>query len=107
MNGHKSEDQKIEIVKYYINHRTSLAETCRQYKCSERSLKRWTDRYLKENSIKRHSYKRTSYKITQEHVNFLVKKLKEYERYSIRDIRHLLQQKYSNFNITEQCRSYL
>ena len=40
-------------------------------------LKRWIDRHLKENSTKRYSYKRISYKITQEHVNFLVKKLEE------------------------------
>ena len=52
MNGLKSEDKKIEIVKYYLNYRTSLEETCTQYKCLETSLKRWINRYLKENCIK-------------------------------------------------------
>jgi len=43
--AHHSEDYKITAVRYYLNNETSYAETCRIFNCSERSLKRWIDRY--------------------------------------------------------------
>jgi len=57
MPKHKSEDYKISAVHYYIENETSFTETCRIFKCSERSLKRWINRYKTDKSIKRHSRK--------------------------------------------------
>jgi transposase len=45
MSKHKSEDFKISAVDYYIENDTSFAETFKIFKCSERSLKRWIERY--------------------------------------------------------------
>ena len=64
MPKHKSEDYKISAVQYYIDNNTYYAETCRIFKCSDRSLKRWIERYNNEKSIKRHNGKSISYKIT-------------------------------------------
>ena len=53
MSKHKSEDYKITAVKYYLENNTNYTKTCNIFKCSERSLKRWIERYNNENSIKR------------------------------------------------------
>ena len=65
MSKHKSEDFKISAVDYYIENDTSFAETCKIFKCSERSLKRWIERYNNEKSIKIHHRTPISYKITR------------------------------------------
>ena len=45
MSKHKSEDYKITAVKYYLENDTNYTKTCEIFKCSERSLKRWIERY--------------------------------------------------------------
>jgi len=45
MSKHKSEDYKLSAVKYYLENETSYSKTCEIFKCSERSLKRWIERY--------------------------------------------------------------
>lgn len=79
MPKHQSEDYKISAVHYYIENDTYFTETCRIFKCSERSLKRWINRYKTDKSIKRHSRKAISYKVTQEQVKYAIKKLKKNE----------------------------
>jgi transposase-like protein len=54
MPKHKSEEYKINAVRYYLGNNTTYMETCEIFECSERSLKRWIERYQDENSIKRH-----------------------------------------------------
>ena len=76
MPKHKSEDYKITAVKYYLENDTTYAEICRIFKCSERSLKRWIEKYKKSGSIKRHSRKPVSYKITEKQVKYAIKLLK-------------------------------
>jgi transposase-like protein len=44
MSKHKSEDYKITAVKYYLENDTNYTKTCKIFKCSERSLKRWIER---------------------------------------------------------------
>ena len=53
---HKHEDLKLTAVRYYLDNDTTYAETCRIFNCSERSLKRWIDRFQDENEIKRHIF---------------------------------------------------
>ena len=75
MTKHKSEDYKITAVKYYLENDTNYTKTCNIFKCSERSLKRWIERYNNENSIKRNNRKSISYKITKEQdMNIIQKK---------------------------------
>jgi hypothetical protein len=43
---HKSEDYKTIAVKYYLEQKnTNYTQTCKIFKCSQRSLKRWIKRY--------------------------------------------------------------
>ena len=53
MPRHKGEDYKISAVQYFLENDVSYTKTCEIFKCSERSLKRWIDRYKEEGSIKR------------------------------------------------------
>jgi transposase len=64
MSKHKSEDYKIIAVKYYLENDTNYnyTKTCEIFKCSERSLKRWIERYEEFEEIKRLSRKPKSYR---------------------------------------------
>ena len=66
MPKHHSEDYKISAVQYYLDNKTTYSNVCKIFKCSERSLKRWIERYKKDKSIKRYDRKSISYKITKE-----------------------------------------
>ena len=79
MSKHKSEDYKITAVKYYLENDTNYTKTCEIFKCSERSLKRWIERYEELEQIKRLNRKPVSYKITKEQVKYAIQKLKENE----------------------------
>lgn len=100
MPKHKSEDYKISAVQYYIDNNTSYAETCRIFKCSDRSLKRWIERYNNEKSIKRHNRKSISYKVTEEQVKYAIQKLKENEQITLDELAKIVKNKYKTFNIT-------
>ena len=49
MPSHKSEDYKITAVKYYLENENFYVNTCKIFKCSESSLKRWIDKYKSHN----------------------------------------------------------
>ena len=100
MSKHKSEDFKISAVDYYIENDTSFAETCKIFKCSERSLKRWIERYNTEESIKRHNRISVSYKITDEQVKYAIKKLKDNQQITLEELSKIVKKKYTDFDIT-------
>jgi transposase len=80
---HKSEDYKITAVKYYLENDTNYTKTCEIFKCSERSLKRWIERYKELEEINRLDRKSISYKITKKQVKYAIEKLKENEQISM------------------------
>ena len=102
MSKHKSEDYKIPAVKYYLENDTNYTKTCNIFKCSERSLKRWIERYKNNNSIKRQSRKSISYKVTKEHVKYAIQKLKENEQITMQELHKLIKKKYKDFDVTAQ-----
>ncbi len=77
MSKHKSEDYKITAVKYYLENNTNYTKTCEIFKCSERSLKRWINRYIEYEKIKRLNRFPISYKITKAQIKYAIQKLKE------------------------------
>ena len=99
---HKTEDYKISAVKYYINNEVSMDEVCEIFECKKTSLKRWIDRYEKDDSIKRHSRKSISYKITNEHVKYAIKLLKKNEQITLEELSKLVKKKYKDFDITSR-----
>ena len=90
---HKTEDYKISAVKYYINNEVSMDEVCEIFECKKTSLKRWIDRYEKDGSIKRHSRKSISYKITNDHVKYAIKLLKQNEQITLEELSKLVKKK--------------
>jgi len=66
---HNNEDYKITAVKYYLENDTNYTKTCDIFRCSERSLKRWIERYEELEEIKRLNRKPVSYKINKEQVH--------------------------------------
>ena len=99
---HKTEDYKISAVKYYINNEVSMDEVCEIFECKKTSLKRWIDRYEKDDSVKRHSRKSISYKITNEHVKYAIKLLKKNEQITLEELSKLVKKKYKDFDITSR-----
>ncbi len=71
MSKHKSEDYKIIAVKYYLENNINYTKTCEIFKCSERSLKRWINRYIEYEEIKRLNRIPISYKITKEQITIV------------------------------------
>ena len=102
MSKHKSEDYKITAVKYYNENNTSYVETWNIFKCSERSLKRWIERYNNDNSLLRQNREPISYKITKDQVDYALKLLKENEQITMFELGLLIKKKYKDFNITPQ-----
>ena len=90
MSKHKSEDYKITADKYYLENDTNYTKTCEIFKCSERSLKRWIERYNKYDGIKRQSRKPISYKITKEQVKYTILKLKENEQITMEELHKIV-----------------
>ena len=64
------------------------------------SLKRWIDRYEKDGSIIRHSRKSISYKVTNVHVKYAIKLLKQNEQITLEELSKLVKKKYKDFDIT-------
>lgn len=54
MNKHKSEDYKLQAVKYYLKSNKSMDEVCEIFNCSKTSLFMWIERYESQNNIKLH-----------------------------------------------------
>jgi len=102
MTKHKSEDYKLSAVKYFLENKDTQDNTCKIFKCSVRSLLRWTKRYKKEKEIKRHNREPISYKIKKEHIKFILEELKNNKTITIEDLLTKLKNKYSNLNITRR-----
>ena len=102
MSKHKSEDYKITAVKYYLENDTNYTKTCEIFKCSERSLKRWIERYEELEEIKRLNRNPKSYKITKEQVKYAIQKLKENEQITMEELHKIIKKKYKDFDITPQ-----
>ena len=90
MTKHKSEDYKLSAVKYFLENKDTQENTCRIFKCSVRSLLRWTKRYQEENEIKK------------EHIKFILEELKNNKTIIIEDLLTKLKNKYSKLNITRK-----
>ena len=65
-----STDLKLKAVKYYkqVNNYTKV---CNIFECSERSLKRWVERYNQNKNVERKNRKQGSYKVKKEHIKFI------------------------------------
>ena len=100
MTKHKSEDYKLSAVKYFLEKKDTQDNTCKIFKCSVRSLLRWTKRYKEEKEIKRHNREPISYKIKKEHIKFILEELKNNKTITIEDLLTKLKNKYTSLKIS-------
>jgi transposase len=70
-------DLKLKAVNYYhkIN---NYVKVCEVFECSERSLKRWVERYDKTKNIDRKTRKLGSYKLEKQHIKFIKEILRKH-----------------------------
>lgn len=97
---HKSEDLKLQAVKYYLNQNKNQVKTCKIFGCSERSLVRWVNKYKKNKTIKRKTRKYVAYKVKQEYVKFIKEQLKKDKTISLNILLNKLKKKYKNANLS-------
>jgi len=71
-----SSDLKLKAIKYY-NKINNYTEVCRIFECSERSLKRWIEKYEKYKNVDRKKRELGSYKVKKEHIKFIKEQLKK------------------------------
>ena len=100
MPSHKSEDYKITAVKFHLENESSFVNTCKIFKCSERSLKRWIEKYNTQHNITRNNRSHVSYKITQEQVKYALQLLKENEQITMNELQYQLQKEYKTLDIS-------
>jgi len=100
MPSHKSEDYKITSVKFHLENESSFVNTCKIFNCSERSLKRWIDKYKTQHNITRNNRSHVSYKITQEQVKDALQLLKENEQITMNELQYQLQRKHKTLDIS-------
>jgi transposase len=94
-----SSDLKLKAVKYYkkIN---NYAEVRRIFDCSERSLKRWIERYEENNNVDRISRKQESYKIKKEHISYIKEILKKKNNIHIKSLHELIKIKFPELSVS-------
>ena len=97
-----SDDFKLTAVKYYIENNVAYENVCDIFHCSERSLKRWVDRYNTTGSIQRKDRKQGSYKVTNEQINFIREELKKKPDILIKDLHTKLMIKFPNIILNRQ-----
>jgi len=94
-----SSDLKIKAVKHY--HKVNnYAEVCKIFECSERSLKRWIERYEKHKTVDRKPRQPGSYKINKKHIKFIKETLKKNNDIHIKVLYLLLKNKFPDLDIS-------
>ena len=101
MPKHKSEDYKKTAVEYYLFENPNQIKTCKIFKCSERSLMRWVEKYKKTGNIKRKKKHYIAYKVKEKYVKFIKEVIKKDKTITMKDLLEELRKKYPSVNITQ------
>ena len=101
MNKQFSSDLKLKAVKYYkkINNYVSA---CKIFECSERSLKRWVEKYDKNKNVDRKPREEGSYKININHVKFIKDTLKKDNTITISQLHTLVKDKFKKLDVSRR-----
>jgi len=94
-------DLKLKTVKYYhkIN---NYVKVCEVFECSERSLKRWVERYGKNKNVNRKTRKLGSYKLEKQHIQFIKDTLRKHSDIQMNILHELLKNKFPKLYISRQ-----
>ena len=76
LNQH-TDDFKLSAVEHYLENRDEITiqDTCDIFKCSERSLRRWIDRYLNSGEVARKDRTKGAYKVTVKQIDLSARNL--------------------------------
>ena len=96
-----SSDLKLKAIKYYYKV-NNYSKVCDIFECSERSLKRWIERYEKYDTVDRIPRKEGSYKIKKEHIKFIKETIKNNNDIHIKVLFVLLKNKFPDLEISRQ-----
>ena len=88
------------MVKYHLENNSSFVNTCKIFKCSKRSLKRWIDKYNNQHNITRNNRPALSYKNTQEQVKDALQLLKQNEQITMNELQYQLQKRHNSLHIS-------
>jgi len=94
-------DLKLKAVNYYhkIN---NYVKVCEVFECSERSLKRWVERYDKSKNVNRKTRKLGSYKLEKQHIQFIKDTLRKHSDIQMNFLHELLKAKFPKLDISRQ-----
>jgi transposase len=94
-------DLKLKAVNYYhkIN---NYVKVCKVFECSERSLKRWVERYNKNKNVNRKTRKFGSYKLEKQHIQFIKETLRKHSDIQMNFLQELLKSKFPKLDISRQ-----
>ena len=94
-------DLKLKAVNYYhkIN---NYVKVCEVFECSERSLKRWVERYDKSKNVNRKTRKLGSYKLEKQHIQFIKETLRKHSDIQMNFLHELLKTKFPKLDISRQ-----
>jgi transposase len=92
---------KLKAVNYYhkIN---NYVKVCEVFECSERSLKRWVERYNKNKNVNRKTRKLGSYKLEKQHIQFIKETLRKHSDIQMNFLQELLKSKFPKLDISRQ-----
>lgn len=94
-------DLKLKAVKYY-NKIHNYVNVCNIFECSERSLKRWIDRYNETGNIERIPRKQGSYKLTKKHIKFIKDILNKHNDIHMKELHKLFNEKFKDIELSRQ-----
>jgi transposase len=94
-------DLKIKAVNYYhkIN---NYVKVCEAFECSERSLKRWVERYKKNKNVNRKTRKLGSYKLEKQHIQFIKETLRKHSDIQMNFLHELMKHNFPKLNMSRQ-----
>jgi transposase len=94
-------DLKLKAVNYY-NKIHNYVKVCEIFECSERSLKRWVERYNKNKNINRKTRKLGSYKLEKQHIQFIKETLRKHSDIQMNFLHELIKDKFPKLDISRQ-----
>ena len=94
-------DLKLKAVNYYHKIK-NYVKVCEVFECSERSLKRWVERYDKNKNVDRKTRKLGSYKIKKQHIQFIKETLRKHSDIQMNFLQELLKSKFPKLDISRQ-----
>jgi transposase len=94
-------DLKLKAVNYYHKIK-NYVKVCEVFECSERSLKRWVERYDKNKNVDRKTRKLGSYKLENQHIQFIKETLRKHSDIQMNFLQELLKIKFPKLDISRQ-----